>query len=59
MFWLVNLYSLLVYIEHNGDESPKDLPDRISVAFLSTLQHVPTEYYDYAMTAFIQTYPNS
>jgi len=20
----VNLYSLLVYIEHNGDESPKD-----------------------------------
>jgi len=55
----VNLYSLLVYIEHNGDESPKDLPDRISVAFLSTLQHVPTEYYDYAMTAFIQTYPNS
>ena len=23
MFWLVNLYSLLVYIEHNGDESPK------------------------------------
>ena len=25
MFWLVNLYSLLVYIEHNGDESSKDL----------------------------------
>ena len=24
MFWLVNLYSLFVYIEHNGDESPKD-----------------------------------
>jgi len=23
VFWLVNLYSLLVYIEHNGDESPK------------------------------------
>jgi len=22
----VNLYSLLVYIEHNGDESPKELP---------------------------------
>jgi len=21
----VNLYSLLVYIEHNGDESPKDV----------------------------------
>jgi len=21
----VNLYSLLVYIEHNGDESPKDI----------------------------------
>jgi hypothetical protein len=24
VFWLVNLYSLLVYIEHNRDESPKD-----------------------------------
>ena len=24
VFWLVNLYSLFVYIEHNGDESPKD-----------------------------------
>ena len=23
VFWLVNLYSLFVYIEHNGDESPK------------------------------------
>ena len=23
MFWLVYLYSLLVYIEHNRDESPK------------------------------------
>jgi hypothetical protein len=22
VYWLVNLYSLLVYIEHNGDESP-------------------------------------
>jgi hypothetical protein len=26
VFWLVNLYSLFVYIEHNGDESPKDSP---------------------------------
>jgi hypothetical protein len=25
VFWLVNLYSLFVYIEHNGDESPKDI----------------------------------
>jgi len=25
VFGLVNLYSLLVYIEHNGDESPKGL----------------------------------
>ena len=24
VFWLVNLYSLFVYTEHNGDESPKD-----------------------------------
>jgi len=24
VFWLVILYSLFVYIEHNGDESPKD-----------------------------------
>jgi hypothetical protein len=24
VFSLVNLYSLFVYIEHNGDESPKD-----------------------------------
>jgi len=24
VFWLVNLYPLLVYIEHNGDESPED-----------------------------------
>ena len=24
MFWLVDLYSLLVYIEHNGDESPNE-----------------------------------
>jgi len=24
VFWFVNLYSLLVYIEHNGDESLKD-----------------------------------
>jgi len=24
VFWLVNLYSLLLYIEHNGDESPKE-----------------------------------
>jgi len=23
VFWLVNLYSLFVYLEHNGDESPK------------------------------------
>jgi hypothetical protein len=26
MFWPVNLYSLFVYIEHSGDESPKELP---------------------------------
>jgi len=25
VFWLVNLYSLFVYIKHNGDGSPKDL----------------------------------
>ena len=24
VFWLVNLYSLFVYMEHKGDESPKD-----------------------------------
>jgi len=24
VFRLVNLYSLFVYIEHNGDESPKE-----------------------------------
>jgi len=25
VFWLVNRYSLFVYIEHNGDKSPKEL----------------------------------
>jgi len=25
----VNIYSLLVYIENNGDESPKDQPDAL------------------------------
>ena len=24
VFWLVSLYFLFVYIEHDGDESPKD-----------------------------------
>jgi len=33
VFWLVNLYSLLVYIEHNGDGSPKD---RIYINLLNT-----------------------
>jgi len=35
VFWLVNLYSLFVYIEHNGDEPPKD-PSRLehSLSFL-------------------------
>jgi hypothetical protein len=32
VFWLVNLYSLLVYIEHNGDESPKET-NEIEAAF--------------------------
>jgi len=32
----VNLYSLLVYIEHNGDESPKDDGQHISSAYLHT-----------------------
>jgi len=24
VFWLVNLYSLFIYTEHNGNELPKD-----------------------------------
>jgi len=31
VFGLVNLCSLLVYIEHNGDESPKDAESSIDV----------------------------
>jgi hypothetical protein len=34
VFWLVNLYSLLVYIEHNEDESPKEVAKNIRVAHL-------------------------
>jgi hypothetical protein len=33
VFCLVNLYSLLVYIEHNGDESPKDHLARFEVVW--------------------------
>ena len=33
MFWLVNLYSLFVYIERNGDESPKD--NNLTFAFVT------------------------
>jgi hypothetical protein len=28
VFWLVNLYSLLVYLKHNRNESPKDYTTR-------------------------------
>jgi hypothetical protein len=31
VFWLVNLYSLLLYLEHNGDEPPKEA----SIIFLT------------------------
>jgi len=37
VFWLVYLYSLLVYIEHNGDESPKDY-------FLSSLWEYTSKF---------------
>jgi hypothetical protein len=33
VFRLVNLYPLLVYVEHNGDESPKDY---LSILYILT-----------------------
>jgi hypothetical protein len=36
---LVNLYSLLVYVEHNGDESPKDCPVAFKVWALRQFVH--------------------
>jgi hypothetical protein len=37
----VNLYSLLVYIEHNGDESPKDHVTNLT-AITNTIKKIVT-----------------
>jgi len=41
----VNLYSLFVYIEHNGDESPKDTLVRNTVLYTQTSTFEPSGSY--------------
>jgi len=49
----VNLYSLFVYIEHNGDGSPKDVADFVSIIF--TLQYMQGSFDKLNNTSFLST----